>query len=236
MQLKEFTSGARMLAKNPLGIIALFIVMVYAIAGLVISLAKPEFYQHPNHPSVIFLAAFPLCVLGVFAYLVSRHHEKLYSPDDFKRPSDFLKTFDGKTIPIQGESGITTSDQVTREIAEEEQSILDKEYSKIVDTGYCLIHQAREIVKPTTPKSGRYDARLWIEAIEERSLSEIKSVTYKVWNDFPQDKFKTENIESNFDLWLRVYGEFPVIALIELKTGDHITLQRYLDLPSRPID
>ena len=70
----------------------------------------------------------------------------------------------------------------------------------------------------------------------DRRLDEIKSVTYKVWSDFPQDKYKTEKVGSSFDLWLRVYGEFPVIALVELKTGEQIVLQRYLDLPSRPPD
>ena len=236
MQLKEFASSARALARNPLGIIALFIVMVYAIAGLVISLAKPDFYQNPYHPSVIFLAAFPLFVLFVFAYLVSRHHQKLYSPDDFENQDDFVRTFDNKAVPIKGAIGIATSDQIKHEIAAEEQNILDRDYSSIVEFGYCLIHEAKEIIKRTSPGSGRYDARLWIEAIEGRQLSEIKSVTYKVWNDFPQDKYKTENSESSFDLWLRVYGEFPVIALVELKTGESITLQRYLDLPSRPPD
>jgi hypothetical protein len=236
MELREFASSAKALARNPLGIIALFIVMVYAIAGLVISLARPEFYGNPYHPSVIFLACFPLCVLVVFAYLVSRHHQKLYGPSDFRNQDDFVRTFDGKAIPIKGESGIATSDLTIHEIAHEEQDILDSEYSRIVEIGYCLIHEAKEIVKRTSPRSGRYEARLWIEAIQGRKLNEIKSVTYKVWSDFSQDKFKTENAESNFDLWLRVYGEFPVLALVELKTGEKVTLQRYLDLPSRPPD
>lgn len=236
MQLENFASSAKALTRNPLGIIALFIVMVYAIAGLVISLAKPEFYQNPYHPSVIFLATFPLCVLFVFAYLVSKHHQKLYSPSDFKNQDDFVRTFDGKIIPIEGEFGIATSDHIKHEIADEAQAVLDSEYSRIVDIGFCLIHEAKETVKRTSPHSGRYEARLWIEPIEGRKLSDIKSVTYKVWNDFPQDKYKTENEQSNFDLWLRVYGEFPVIALVELKTGEQIILQRYLDLPSRPPD
>ena len=208
MELRDFASSAKALARNPLGIIALFIVMVYAIAGLVISLAKPEFYQNPYHPSVIFLASFPLCVLLVFAYLVSRHHQKLYGPADFQNQDDFLRTFDGKAIPIKGESGIATSDQKIHAIADEEQDFLDTEYSKVVAFGYCLIHEAKEIVKRTSPRSGRYEARLWIEAIEGRKLNEIKSVTYKVWSDFNEDKFKTEDAESNFDLWLRVYGDY----------------------------
>lgn len=234
MSLKEFGSTAKSLAKNPLGIIALFIVMVYAISGLVISVAKPEFYTNPYHPSVIFLALFPLFVLFVFTYLVAKHHEKLYSPDQYE-DQGFLKTFKNSS-PVEGDSGISTSDKTEREINQSEISVLDSEYNKMLSAGFCLIHESEEKVERTSPGSGRYEARLWIEAIEGRSLKDIKSVTYKVWHDFSQDKFKTEDIGSNFDLWLRVYGEFPVLALVELHSGESILLQRYLDLPSRPPD
>lgn len=236
MQFNDFAESAKTLARNPLGIIALFIVMVYAIGGLVISLAKPEFYQNPYHPSVIFLSSFPICVLLIFAYLVARHHQKLYSPGDFQDQHHFVKTFDKKASPVRGDSGIATSDEANHEIAEEEKGHLSEQYANLVQTGYCLIHEATEIVQRTSPGSGRYEARLWIESIEERSLQDIKSVTYKVWKDFPTDTYKTEDMTSSFDLWLRVYGEFPVIALIELRTGERATLQRYLDLPSRPPD
>jgi uncharacterized membrane-anchored protein len=73
---------AKSLARNPLGIIALFIVLVYAVASVVISLAKPESYANPFHPAILFLAIFPLVVLSVFAYLVAKHHRNLYAPQD----------------------------------------------------------------------------------------------------------------------------------------------------------
>ena len=97
MQFKNLTDAAKPLARNPLGIIALFIVTVYAIGGLVINFAKPDFYQNPYHPSVIFLAIFPLCVLLIFTYLVSKHHEKLYGPSDYANQADFIKTFSYET-------------------------------------------------------------------------------------------------------------------------------------------
>ena len=235
MELKRFTSTAKSLSRNPLGIIALFIVLVYAIAGVVISLAKEDFYTNPLHPSVIFLSIFPLCVLLVFAFLVAKHHDKLYGPEDYKNEQHFLATFNKKS-PIQGDSGIATSDNSEYEITESEISRLDREYEKHVNTGFCLIHLAEEKVRRTSPGSGRYEVRVWIESIEGRSLNEIKSVTYKVWSDFKKDKFKTESKSTNFDLWLRAYGEFPVLALIELTNGESVILQRYLDLPNRPPD
>jgi len=94
--------AAKSLARNPLGIIALFIVLVYAVASVVISLAKAEFYQNPFHPAVLFLAIFPVVVLGVFTYLVARHHRNLYAPQDYK---DEVHFFGGLKIPSVLERG-----------------------------------------------------------------------------------------------------------------------------------
>jgi hypothetical protein len=33
-----------------------------------------------------------------------------------------------------------------------------------------------------------------------------------------------------------VYGEFPVLVLIEFKEGDPIWLSSYINLPERPLD
>ncbi len=68
--LGEFGSSAKSLSRNPLGIIALFIVLVYGLASLVIitggSLSASE-----RLPIIYFLIVFPFVVLGVFTYLVS---------------------------------------------------------------------------------------------------------------------------------------------------------------------
>lgn len=85
--------------------------------------------------------------------------------------------------------------------------------------------------------SGRYRVRVWIEAIEHRlPLSEIESVTYRVWDDFRNTTLATSDASSNFDLWLSLYGEFPILAFIKKKNGDTFELQRYLDLPGRSPD
>lgn len=235
MKPEIFMKNALRFARNPLGIIALFIVMVYALASLVISLAKPEFYLHPYHPCVVFLSAFPLCVLATFAYLVAKHHEKLYGPSDYENQQDFKDTF---KLPqsLTGKTGVATSESVTRAVAPDVTGELSRRYEAAVASGYCMIHEARMVTPRTSPRSGRFEARIWIEAITDKSLSDIRAVTYKVWHDFDPDTYRTEERGSNFDLWLKIYGEFPVIALVELNDGASIYLERYLDLPTRPQD
>lgn len=101
-QKDGFYHSAKSLSRNPLGIIALFIVMVYAVASLVISLAKDEFYQNPQHPAVIFLAVFPLVVLVAFTYLVACHHRKLYAPEDYMDQRDFILWHKGSRCTSAG--------------------------------------------------------------------------------------------------------------------------------------
>jgi len=86
-------SAVSNLVKNPLGIIGLFILLVYGIASLLIGIGgKTIFSENQIWLLVIFLIGFPLIVLAVFYWLVTRHHEKLYAPKDYQNDDAFLKT------------------------------------------------------------------------------------------------------------------------------------------------
>ncbi len=228
---------AKSLARNPLGIIALFIVLVYAVASIVISLAKAEFYQNPFHPAILFLAIFPPIVLGVFAYLVARHHPNLYAPQDYKDEGHFFGGLKVPSVLGGGNGGVATSDTSGKKTDSEIASSIESSYNKLVSFGFVLIHQTEVVQLRTSPKSGRYRVRVWIESFElQKPISDIASVTYHVWNDFNPPVLSTSDQASNFDLWLSVYGEFPVLALVTTKGGETYELQRFIDLPGRPPD
>lgn len=65
-QMKTFGDTAKSLARNPLGIIALFIVLVYGFASLVTASAG-SFTSAERLPLIYFLVGFPVLVLVVFA-------------------------------------------------------------------------------------------------------------------------------------------------------------------------
>lgn len=85
-----FASAAQGLAKNPLGIISLFIVLVYGFASLVIAFGS-DLSAYERVPLVYFLIIFPFVVLGVFSWLVSSHNGKLFAPSDFRDESNYIK-------------------------------------------------------------------------------------------------------------------------------------------------
>jgi CheY-like chemotaxis protein len=86
----KFGDAAQRLARNPLGIIALFIVLVYGLAALVTTFSG-SMSPAERLPLVYFLVIFPVLVLGVFAWLVGRHSNKLFSPQDFKDEENYVK-------------------------------------------------------------------------------------------------------------------------------------------------
>lgn len=87
--LKGFTSSAKGFTKSPLGIIALFIVLVYGFASLVVSFGQN--IGDNVTPLIYFMVIFPVIVFAGFLWLVAKHHKKLYGPSDYKDEDNFVK-------------------------------------------------------------------------------------------------------------------------------------------------
>lgn len=90
-ELGTFSKTAKGLARNPLGIIALFIVLIYGFAALTLGI-NSTLLPEERLPLVWFLVLFPTVVLFTFAWLVINHHEKLYAPSDYRDDTAFMKT------------------------------------------------------------------------------------------------------------------------------------------------
>jgi tetratricopeptide (TPR) repeat protein len=91
MNLAEFGQTARSLARNPLGIIALFIVLIYGIASLVFGLSSSSLGTQQKWVLIWFLVTFPIVVFFSFVWLVAKHSLKLYAPSDFRKDDSFVE-------------------------------------------------------------------------------------------------------------------------------------------------
>ena len=89
-EIKSFGETAKALSRNPLGIIALFLVLVYGLASLVTAFSG-AFTASERLPLIYFMVIFPVLVLVVFAWLVSKHSGKLYAPSDFEDEDNYVK-------------------------------------------------------------------------------------------------------------------------------------------------
>ncbi len=92
--MKEFMDKAKGLTRNPLGIIALFISLIYGFACLVLGFASGQLTSGERLPLIWFLIGFPILILFSFIYLVVNHHNKLYAPSDYKDERNFFKGFE----------------------------------------------------------------------------------------------------------------------------------------------
>lgn len=88
MNTDTFAESAKGFTKSPLGIIALFIVLVYGFASLVVGLGQ-GISEHVA-PLIYFMVFFPVLVFFGFLWLVANHHNKLYGPSDFKNEENFM--------------------------------------------------------------------------------------------------------------------------------------------------
>jgi hypothetical protein len=87
----NFAKVATTNARSPLGIIGLFVTLVYAIAGLALSYIILELSFCLQIILIAFIVLYPCVLLAVFYWLLTRHHRKLYAPFEFKDEGNFLK-------------------------------------------------------------------------------------------------------------------------------------------------
>jgi hypothetical protein len=90
----EFLEKARSLTRGPLGIIALFIGLIYAMASIVLTVSN-HLSSGERLPLVYFLATFPYYLLTVVAWLVAKYPKNLYPPGEYANEQNFVALMGG---------------------------------------------------------------------------------------------------------------------------------------------
>jgi len=116
--VSSFAESTKHLARNPLGIIALFIVLIYAFASLVVGFSS-KLTSTERLPIIWFLILFPAMVLVVFAWLVSCHHAKLYAPADYRGDSAFIEA-SIEQVQVAAAVGAATARKQLPDVSDEE--------------------------------------------------------------------------------------------------------------------
>ncbi|TLF44769.1 hypothetical protein FEI13_18715 [Halomonas urmiana] len=105
----EFLKGAKDLARNPLGIVALFISLIYGFASLLLDSSVEKLSAAERWPLILFIVFFPIMVLVAFYKLVTKHHGKLYAPADYKDDKSFLRTLSPEEQEVRLEKEVKES-------------------------------------------------------------------------------------------------------------------------------
>ena len=89
---KSIGRTAEKLSRNPLGIIALFIVLSEAFAALIIGLSRDLQNGQQWAHITLFVILFPVMVFIIDTNLIIKHHRKLYAPTDYRSDESFLQS------------------------------------------------------------------------------------------------------------------------------------------------
>lgn len=219
--------SAKELAKNPLGIIALFILLVYGFACLLFGVSVKELASNERMPIIYFTIGFPVLVLGVFSWLVSKHHNKLYAPSDYRDDESFLRTINQTK---QNKEPINENIDVLMRIGENYQMVKDQEERIIKDLKDRNINSDENKITILIRNLAAEQIKVWVEniyfsifgsQIELLKLLELsKAYNFKFFDSYFNNV--KERYREAFKTWdTETYLDFLIsYELIEKKDED----------------
>ena len=205
----DFLKGAKEFARNPLGIIALFISLIYGFASLLLDSSAEKLTVAERWPVIFFIVAFPIIVLITFYKLVTKHHGKLYAPGDFKDDKSFLRTL----------------------TPEEQEKRLDKEVKESLGNDSIPDDQSESESTDSEPVKNTIEIKERESRQEEhrRFREELKDIEKAVIRDISSE-LKTQadenigigNTEAKFDAFLQMQnGKATFLEVKAIRSRSH---------------
>lgn len=240
--IESFGGTATKLSQSPLGIIALFIVLVYGFAALVVGLGR-NLNDATITPLIWFMVLFPVLVLGVFGWLVSRHHTKLYAPKDYPKAEHFLQVLGFKAenlnpVPPQREPAAIPSDAVVNAIdaAENDREETDdmttpegryNQREKIyLDSRYLfLVH----VLSPSQKKGQVFDIFIYIKRHRDEDIGDVAKAEFYFGRSWGNRIFEGTREGNVIGVSTSAYGPFLCTCFVTFTDGHRATLYRYVD-------
>ena len=207
----DFLKYAKDYARNPLGIIALFISLIYGFASLLLNSAAEKLTTCERWPLIIFVVLFPIMVLAAFYRLVTNHHGKLYAPGDFKDDKSFLRTL----------SAEEQSEKLDKEIQESLGAEVLESESEHSETEEKSNSKSQPIA--TEKSSGiqsHKEFREELKEIEEKVVTEISSELKVV----PERNIGIGGLDVNFDAFLHIHAEKFNFLEVKVLRSPHTAL------------
>ncbi len=239
--LRTFGGTARGLARNPLGIIALFIVLVYGLAALVLGLGGDTFEPAERVPLVWFLVIFPVIVLTVFGWLVSKHHTKLFAPQDFRDESNFIRAarreiekfeFAAPSSPkdTEGPKGDSRGERSTASGEEYDLSTPDgrsrhRHGVTSESRGLFLAH----ILAPSRKSGQLFDISVYLVRHHSSDFSDVAKAEFFFGRYWGNRIFSGTRIGASIGVRTSAYGPFLCTCLVTFTDGKQVILSRYID-------
>lgn len=230
MSLKDFGDAAQGLSKGPLGIISLFILLVYGFACLVLSVGGGALqYSYERLPIVLFLISFPFAVLYVFYRLVTEFHRNLYPPSEFKDETLWLEAAGIADLPT-----IHQQPAAARGLPQDQGREDDRQGRYAVHRGVFLSH----IITPSAATPDKFDIFFFLVRHKPdkfgvpADFSDIGGVQFYLGPDWSHTVFEGQRIaerNNTFGLRVTAYGPFLCVCTVTFEDGQQLVLEHYVD-------
>ena len=222
--LKDFGNTAQGLAKNPLGIIALFIVLIYGFACLVVGVSS-HLETCERIPIIWFMVIFPIIVLGVFGWLVSRHHEKLYAPSDYKDEKNFLDSVRSKLsrLPFISPSETGNNNEIVSTTSDDWATTRNGIYEK--NRGYFIAY----VLEPSRKEGQEYDIFIYLIRHKSKDFSDIEKAEFFFGHYWGNKIYVGSTSGEYIGVRTSAYGPFLALCRITFKDGASVTIDKYID-------
>lgn len=249
--LSDFMEKAKGLTKNPLGIIALFISLIYGFACLVLSTSLKNLEgQAERLPLIWFIIIFPVFILIGFIFLVVNHHEKLYAPSDYKDEANFIKTLDARnqTQRIKNEVDAITKD-IEETLAVEDKGKMTEISQRIEQVDKKTIQNKYLIAEDLALRAFEQDKKLMVKrqsrivspsnrALEFDGIAFDNKNLYGVDVKFTVHRHLSKTLRDRIahDLVyyskaaddLKIGGDFKFVLIVVTESDNHLSLEREL--------
>lgn len=222
--LKDFASAAQGLAKNPLGIIALFIVLIYGFACLVVG-ASSQLDAGERLPIIWFMVAFPVIVLAVFGWLVSRHHTKLYAPSDYKDETHFLEAVTPELKQLSYVSPATNGNNKFHLATTEDDWTTERNGIYENSRGYFIAH----VLEPSRKEGQEYDVFIYLIRHKSKEYSDIEKAEFFFGHYWGNKIYVGSNAGGFIGVRTSAYGPFLALCKITFKDSSTVTINKYID-------
>lgn len=239
--LNDFMNNAKGLTRNPLGIIALFVSLIYGFACLVLSTSISNLVANNERlPLIWFIIIFPIIILIAFIYLVVNHHEKLYAPGDFRGDDAFIQTIDENKRKQRIQEEVENLEASPKSVDSEQNE--EPESNTTEDTTIIKPSEVKTEIK-SIPESALI--KMYTNA-EEWSINEL-SLKYKVpfksqvklrtqFDNFELDGYGTDST-STYVVEVKFWQTSRSNRRLKLKIQEFLTkksrLERSFNKPSR---
>lgn len=238
---KNFVGAGVKLSRTPLGIIGFFIIFVYALAVLNVAVAGGLSGEGERMIYAGFLVGFPCLVLLVFYHLVSKHHEKLYAPQEFRDETNFVRSMDPRlaSLPYAAPNSCPMAGSLPREASyrvegEAKSTMSDERENTYSSKRFVFL---AHVITPckSAGRSNYYDVFIYLVGHRREggggreNLDDVLETKFYFGPHWGDKVFDGSRVNGRIGVKTSAYGSFLCVCHVTFIDGDVVTLYRYVD-------